>query len=189
MTGVPARRSKSRTPEPRRTAAMSTWISSRSPAFRHCWMVLAPWTPTDFPAAAVLAWFTALSMPSITKCTVELGRGHPAGTWWVSTNAGPQAWFPPQPCATSKVLGARPGHLERHGVRPSGVDFDVARVDVPVEHFGHAIVEVGDVAVERHGHDCDNLRHACSFRGMETAFRRSHGYYERGSVVGDLSGA
>src|SRR5438093_6610991 len=60
---------------------------------------------------------------------------------------------------TAKVLAARPGHLERHGVRPSGVDFDVARVQVPVEHFGHTIVEVGDVAVERHGHDCDNLRH------------------------------
>jgi len=60
---------------------------------------------------------------------------------------------------TAKVLGARPGHLERHGVRPSGVDFDVPRGEVPVEHFGHAIVEVGDVAVERHGHDCDNLRH------------------------------
>ena len=57
------------------------------------------------------------------------------------------------------MLGARPGHLERHGVRPSGVEFDVPRVEVPVEHFGHAIVEVGDVAVERHGHECDNLRH------------------------------
>src|ERR1051325_9235971 len=66
-------------------------------------MVLAPWTPTDFPAAAVLAWLTALSMPSITKCTVESGRGHPAGTWWVRTNAGPQAWFPSQPWALSKV--------------------------------------------------------------------------------------
>src|ERR1043166_3369195 len=30
---------------------------------------------------------------------------------------------------------------------------------------------------------------ACSFRGMETAFRGSHGYCERASVVGDLSGA
>src|SRR5437867_6345519 len=30
---------------------------------------------------------------------------------------------------------------------------------------------------------------ACSFRGMETAFRGSHGYDERASVVGDLSGA
>ena len=47
---------------------------------------------------------------------------------------------------TAKVLGARPGHLERHGVRPFGVDFDVPRVEVPVEHFGHAVVEVGDVA-------------------------------------------
>src|SRR2546427_3863609 len=36
----------------------------------------------------------------------------------------------------AKVLGAWPGHLERHGVRPSGVAFDVARVQVPVEHFG-----------------------------------------------------
>jgi len=26
-------------------------------------------------------------------------------------------------------------------------------------------------------------------RGMETAFRGSHGYYERASVVGDLGGA
>jgi len=57
---------------------------------------------------------------------------------------------------TAKVLGARPGHLERHGVRPSGMDFDVPRVEVPVEDLGHAIVEVCDVAVERHGHDCDN---------------------------------
>src|SRR5262245_15696996 len=48
---------------------------------------------------------------------------------------------------TPKVLGARRGHLERHGVRPSDVEFDVPRVEVPIEHFGHAIVEVGDVAV------------------------------------------
>ena len=39
------------------------------------------------------------------------------------------------------------------------LDSDVARVDVPVEHFGYPIVEVGDLAVERHGHDCDKLRH------------------------------
>src|SRR5215208_4348799 len=50
---------------------------------------------------------------------------------------------------TAKVLGARPGHLERHGVRPSGVDFDVPRAEVPVEHFGYAIVAVGNEAVER----------------------------------------
>lgn len=61
---------------------------------------------------------------------------------------------------TAQVLGARPGYLERHGIRASGVDFDVPRGEVPVEHFGHAIVEIGDVAIERHGHDCDNLRHS-----------------------------
>ena len=31
-------------------------------------------------------------------------------------------------------------NLERHGVRASGVDLDVPRGDVPVEHFGHAVV-------------------------------------------------
>jgi hypothetical protein len=45
-----------------------------------------------------------------------------------------------------------------HAAASSGVNLDVPRVEVPVEHFGHAIIEVGDVAVERHGHDCDNLR-------------------------------
>src|SRR5215213_5595326 len=59
---------------------------------------------------------------------------------------------------TPNVLSARPGHLERHGVRSSGVDFDLSRGEIPVKHFGHAIAEVGDVAVERHGHDGDNLR-------------------------------
>src|SRR5262249_23078359 len=48
----------------------------------------------------------------------------------------------------AKVLRARRGHPEGHGVRPTGVGFDVSRVEVPVEPFGHAIVEVGDVAVE-----------------------------------------
>src|SRR5829696_865175 len=75
---------------------------------------------------------------------------------------------------TAKVVGARPGHLERHGVRPSGVEFDVPRGEVPVEHFGHAIVEVGDVAVERHGHDCDNLRHGdVPFEGWRLRSGRS----------------
>ena len=36
--------------------------------------------PTDFPAAAASAWLTALSMPSVTRWTVEPGRAHPAGT-------------------------------------------------------------------------------------------------------------
>src|SRR4029078_6504459 len=60
---------------------------------------------------------------------------------------------------TAQVLGARRGHLERHAVRPAGVELDVPRFEVPVDHPGHAVVEIGDVAVERHGHDRDNLRH------------------------------
>jgi hypothetical protein len=49
---------------------------------------------------------------------------------------------------TAKVLGARPRDRRRHGVRPSGVDFNVARGEVSVEHFGHAIVAVGYVAIQ-----------------------------------------
>jgi hypothetical protein len=37
---------------------------------------------------------------------------------------------------------------ERHGVRPAGMDLDVAR-GVPVEHFGHAIIEIGDVSLSK----------------------------------------
>lgn len=69
----------------------------------HCWMVLGPCIPTDFPPAAAFAFSTALSMPSVTKWTVEFGRGQPAGMLWVKTKAGPQEWFPPHPPATSKV--------------------------------------------------------------------------------------
>ena len=58
-----------------------------------------------------------------------------------------------------------------------------------LEHFGHAIVEVGDVSVERHGHDCDNLRHCVLLSRDGDCVQGSHGYYERASVVGDLSGA
>ena len=139
-------------------------------------MVSAPWTPTDFPEAAALACFTALSMPFghevdrrvgsrpsdgdvvgkyecrspsvITAPALRHVEG--ASTGEHGTKTGRE---------TAKVLGARLGHLECHGVRPSCVDFDVPRVEVPVEHFGHAIVEVCDVAVERHGHDCDDLGH------------------------------
>jgi hypothetical protein len=132
--------------------------------------------PNGLPGGGGLGLVHGTFDAVVTNWTVELGRGHPAGMWWVSTNAGPQAWLPPQPSALSKVrlpvsmapssvmrprrcsaLG--PDTLNVMGSDPSGVDFDVARGEVPVEHFGHAIVEVGDVAVERHGHDCDNLRH------------------------------
>ena len=71
-----------------------------------------------------------------------------ASTGEHGTKFGPEA---------AKVPGARRGHLERHGVRPAGVEFGVTGAHVPVEYFGHAIVEVGDETVERHGHDCDDL--------------------------------
>src|SRR5262245_10020508 len=80
------------------------WISSSSPVSRHCWIVWAPCTPTDFGWAADLAWATALSMPSVTNWTVEPGRGQPSGTWWVTTNAGTShGCSPSQPPALSNV--------------------------------------------------------------------------------------
>ena len=99
-----ARWSKSRTPEPRKTAAMSTLISSRRPAFSNCWMVSGGdavgkyecWSPSVVSAPAV-------------------GNVEGASTGEHGTKFGPE---------TAKVLGARPGHLERHGVRPSGAEFD-----------------------------------------------------------------
>src|SRR4029077_7714076 len=80
------------------------WISSSSPASRHCWTVWAPCTPTDFGPAADFARATALSMPSVTNWTVEPGRGQPSGTWWVTTKAGTShGCRPPQPSARSNV--------------------------------------------------------------------------------------
>src|SRR4051794_12560668 len=103
-TGVSARWSNNRTPVPSNTAARSIWISSSSPASRHCWIVSAPCTPTDFEPAADFAWATALSMPSVTNWTVEPGRGQPSGTWCVTTKAGTShGCCPSQPPATSNV--------------------------------------------------------------------------------------
>src|SRR6476659_7118884 len=80
------------------------WISSSSPASRHCWIVWAPCTSTHLGPAAVFARATALSMPSVTNSTVEPGRGQPSGTWWVTTKAGmSHGCRPPQPSARSNV--------------------------------------------------------------------------------------
>ena len=38
----------------------------------------------------------------------------------------------------------------------SGVDLDVARAEVPVEHLAHPVAGIRDEAVERHGHDGDH---------------------------------
>jgi hypothetical protein len=97
-------------------------------------MVSAPWTPTDFPAAAALACFTALSMPSVTKWTVELGRGHPAGCGGSVRMPVPKRDFRPSlgdverastgehgtkfGPETAKVLGARPDTLNVIGSDP-----------------------------------------------------------------------
>src|SRR3954466_12065230 len=93
-------------------------------------MVSAPWTPTDFSPAAAFACRTALSMPSVTKCTVESGRGHPAGTWWVRTYAGPHAWFPPPPRGAWEVRGpVRPAPgLGVEAGRCSGLGWDPLKV-------------------------------------------------------------
>ena len=49
------------------------------PGVQALWIVSAPCTATDFGATAAFACATALSMPSVTKWTVELGRGQPSG--------------------------------------------------------------------------------------------------------------
>src|SRR6201999_854926 len=67
---------------------------------------------------------------------------------------------------TTKVLGARLGHLEGHRVRPAGLELDIPRVEVPVEDFPHPVVGVGDETVERHGHDGYELGHGGLLTGM-----------------------
>jgi alkylation response protein AidB-like acyl-CoA dehydrogenase len=68
--------------------------------------------------------------------------------------------------ASSKVFGTRRGHVERHRIRSSGVKVDVSGVEVPAEHIAHAIAGVGNVTVERHGHQCHQLRHGDSPLGQ-----------------------
>jgi hypothetical protein len=49
--------------------------------------VSGPWTPTDVPAAAALALFTAHSMPSVTKWTESADRA--SGYWMTHANTHP----------------------------------------------------------------------------------------------------
>ncbi len=56
-------------PAAEQTGTMPQWSSSHSPAFRHCWFVLAPIKMTFLPPAAGLALATALGTPSVTKAT------------------------------------------------------------------------------------------------------------------------
>ena len=157
-------------------------------------------TPTDFGPAANFARATALSMPSVTNWTVEPGRGQPSGTWWVTTKAGTShGCWPPQPSARSNVrrpvsmaptsatkplrwsaLGAET--VERHSRFAARCgDLDVAR-EVPVENLGDPVVRVGDVPVERHRHQCDNLAHPLVLLRSCSAFLRDSAGMPKSSV-------
>src|SRR4029453_3599046 len=202
--------SNSRTPAPSNTAARSTWISSSSPASRHCWIVWAPCTPTDFGPAADFARATALSMPSVTNWTVEPGRGPPSGPWWVTQKRPPRAVGAPEgappggngaapSCQAPQVVGARRRDMERHaGCRARCGDLDVAR-EVPIENFGDPVVRVGDVPGERHRHDCAHLGHGSapstetsvvvvSFMGSSFLSWWSFSYDRTGARISSVAG-
>lgn len=59
----------------------------------------------------------------------------------------------------AEVGGGGGGDFKGHGVGAAGGEFDVTRGEVPVEDFVHAVIGVGDEAVEGHGHDGDEFGH------------------------------
>ena len=136
-------------------------------------VVSAPWTADGLPAGGGLGPGHGALDAVVTKWTVESGRGHPSGTSWVKKNAGPHAWLPPQPPATSNVrrpVSTAPSS-EVRAADCSALGSDIRNVmgsdppvlistspelEVPVEHLGHSVVGIGDEAVEPHGHDGDH---------------------------------
>ena len=68
--------------------------------------------------AAAFACITARSRPSVTKCTVELGRGHPSGSVCARTSAGR-------------------GYAESHRIAAASVNFHIARLRIPIEHVAY----------------------------------------------------
>ena len=66
-----------------------------------------------------------------------------------STQFGPQS---------ADALRARFGELERHGIRASCAELDIPRTEVPSEHFIHAIVAVGNEAVQGCRHESHKFR-------------------------------
>ena len=99
-----ARWSNSRTPAPSNTAARSMWISSSSPASRHCWIVWAPCTAHGLRAGgrsrSSNGAFDAVGdeldrragpWPAVGHVVGDDERGQSHGCW------------PPQPSATSNV--------------------------------------------------------------------------------------
>src|SRR5215218_6139255 len=71
--------SNNETPPPSRTGTRSMWISSRSPARRHCCTMLAAPTPTPLSPATACACARAHSRPSVTNLNdlgvLPLGAG------------------------------------------------------------------------------------------------------------------
>ncbi len=58
-----------------------------------------------------------------------------------------------------QMISTRLRHMKGHGVVSTIVDGDITRGEIPVEDFVHAIFRCGDKAVERHGHESNELGH------------------------------
>src|SRR5712692_5869428 len=104
-TGVVLRCSNKRTPSPSRTGTRSMWISSSSPALRHCCTIVAEATTTFLTPAITFACSIALWTPSVTKVTGHPSLTHSGGGRWVTTTTGvPTGWWPPHPLVSSYNL-------------------------------------------------------------------------------------
>src|SRR6266567_6011754 len=103
--GANLRFSNKRTPSPSRNGTRSMWISSSSPALRHCCTIVAEATTTDFSPAIIFACSIALSTPSVTNVTGHSSLTHSGGGRWVTTTTGaPTGWWPPHPLVSSYNL-------------------------------------------------------------------------------------
>src|ERR1700730_8886881 len=104
-TGAPLRCSNKRTPSPSRNGTRSMWISSSSPAVRHCCAIVAEATTTFLRPAITFACSIALWRPSVTKVTGHSSLTHSGGGRWVTTTTGaPTGWWPPHPLVSSYNL-------------------------------------------------------------------------------------
>src|SRR5712692_33889 len=103
--GATLRCSNKRTPSPSRNGTRSMWISSSSPALRHCCTIVAEATTTFLTPAITFACSIALSTPSVTKVTGHSSLTHSGGGRWVTTTTGvPTGWWPPHPLVSSYNL-------------------------------------------------------------------------------------
>ena len=149
-------------PEPRSTATTSAWSSSSRPAFRHCWMMSAPWAATSFsPARPPSPVSTALSRPSVTKCPSSSATATRRGSRRSARRPVPTRASSPALCnleGPPTVQDARraPAHrhaqvrrrsardtVRGHRIRTAGVEHDVAGEKVPTGRLGQPAVHVG----------------------------------------------